>query len=295
MTRLDRLATLYFSWPITNVIGPDQGTRLPILMYHSISGNLFGISHPFYHIHTLPTVFSEQMRWLRSQGYRTLDLPDAWAALNSGEDLSKTVVLTFDDGYRDFYTEAMEVLTQCGFTATIFLATDRIRQTSARVEGADYLTWDEVRELHRHGIQFGSHTVTHADLRSLDPEELEFELGQSKEVIEQNLSAPIDSFSYPFSFPEEDKSMVRFVEDLLENFGFDYGVCRILGRASRKSNKLFMPRLPVNNWDDTRLLRAKLEGGYDWLHWPQLLKRSIWHNATSMQPNTRTRTVKPAL
>lgn len=295
MTRLDRLATLYFSWPIANVIGPHQGTRLPILMYHSISGNLFGISHPFYHIHTLPTVFSEQMRWLRSQGYRTLDLPDAWAALNSGADLSKTVVLTFDDGYRDFYTEAMEVLTQCGFTATIFLATDRIRQTSARVEGADYLTWDEVRELHRHGIQFGSHTVTHADLRSLEPAELEFELGQSKEVIEQNLGAPIDSFSYPFSFPEEDKSMVRFVEDLLENFGFDYGVCRILGRASRKNNKLFMPRLPVNNWDDTRLLRAKLEGGYDWLHWPQLLKRSIWHNATSMQPNTRTRTVKPAL
>lgn len=264
-------------------------------MYHSISGNLFGISHPFYHIHTLPAVFSEQMRWLRSEGYRTLDLPEAWAALNSGEDLSKTVVLTFDDGYRDFYTEAMEVLTQCGFTATIFLATDRIRQTSARIEGADYLTWNEVRELHRHGIQFGSHTVTHADLRSLEPAELEFELGQSKEVIEQNLGAPIDSFSYPFSLPEEDKSMVRFVEDLLENFGFDHGVCRVLGRASRKSKRLFLPRLPINNWDDTRLLRAKLEGGYDWLHWPQLLKRSIWHNATSLQPSTRARTAKPAL
>ncbi len=295
MMRLDRTATLYLSLPLTRILGPSQGTRMPILMYHSISGNLFGMSHPFYQIHTLPAVFSEQMRWLRNQGYRTLDLPSAWAALTSGADLSKTVVLTFDDGYRDFYTEAMDVLTQCGFTATVFLATDRIRETSARIEGADYLTWSEVRELHRQGICFGSHTVTHPDLRSLEPEELEFEIGQSKEVIEQNLGAPVDSFSYPFSFPEEDKNLVRFVEDLLENFGFEYGVSTILGKASRKCNKLFLPRLPVNNWDDSHLLHAKLEGGYDWLHWPQLLKRLLWHNAALMESTPRSRRVKPAL
>lgn len=295
MTRLDRLATLYLSLPLARIAGWSHGARVPILMYHSISANLFGMSHPFYQIHTLPAVFSQQMRWLRNQGYRSLDLPDAWAALNSGADLSKTVVLTFDDGYRDFYTEAMDVLKQCGFTATLFLATDRIRQTPARIEGADYLTWSEVRELHRLGIRFGSHTVTHADLRSLEIEDLEYEIGQSKEVIEQNLGAEVDSFSYPFSFPEEDKNLVRFLKDLLENFGFEYGVSNILGRACCKNDKLFLPRLPINNWDDEPLLRAKLEGGYDWLHWPQLLKRSIWHNATLMQPPPRTRPVKPAL
>ena len=295
MARLDRLATLYLSMPLTRAIGLGRGTRLPILMYHSISGNLFGMSHPFYQIHTLPAIFSEQMRWLRSEGYRSLDLPGAWAALASGADLSNSVVLTFDDGYRDFYTEAMDVLKQCGFTATIFLATDRIRQNSARIAGADYLTWGEVRELHREGIRFGSHTVTHADLRSLEPEDLEFELGQSKEIIEQNLGVAIDSFSYPFSFPEEDKNLVRFLEDLLENFGFDYGVTTTLGRAARKNNKFFLPRLPVNNWDDRDLLRAKVEGGYDWLHWPQLLKRSILHNEALMQPAQRTRHAKPVL
>lgn len=293
MTRLDRLATLYLSFPLARAIGWGNGTRLPILMYHSISGNLFGVSHPFYQIHTLPSVFSEQMRWLRNQGYRSLDLPSAWASLISGADVSKTVVLTFDDGYRDFYTEAMDVLKQCGFTATVFLATDRIRHTSARIEGADYLTWGEVRELHSEGIRFGSHTVTHADLRSLEPEDLEFELGQSKETIEEKLGVTIDSFSYPFSFPEEDKNLARFLEDMLENLGFDYGVCSILGRACRKSKRFFLPRLPMNNWDDSQLLRAKMEGGYDWLHLPQLLKRSIWHNETLLQPTHRARHVKP--
>jgi len=113
-------------------------------MYHSISDNLFGMSHPYFQINTVPEVFSQQMRWLRNSGYRTSSLPEVLTGLQAGEDLSKTIVITFDDGYRDFYTDALPVLKQCGFTATIFLATDRIQLNPARVEGADYLTWKDV-------------------------------------------------------------------------------------------------------------------------------------------------------
>jgi peptidoglycan/xylan/chitin deacetylase (PgdA/CDA1 family) len=295
MPRFDRLTTLILSFPLTRLMGPRQGTRVPILMYHSISDNLFGMSHPYFHINTSPDHFSQQMRWLRHAGYRTVDLAEARKDLESGADLSKKIVLTFDDGYRDFYTDAMEVLKQCGFTATIFLATDRIRHTSARIEGADYLTWRDVRELRAEGIRFGSHTVTHPDLRSLAPEQLEYELGHSKETIEQELGDPVDSFSYPFAFPEEDKNFMRFLEDLLKNLGFECGVSTILGRASRKSNRFFLPRLPVNNWDDTLLLRAKLEGAYDWVHWPQLMKKFLFHNATLMQQGQRTKAMGRAL
>jgi len=252
-------------------------------MYHSISDNLFGKSHPYFQINTSVEVFSQHMHWLRHSGYRTVDLAEAWAGLESGTDLSKTVVITFDDGYRDFYMDAFSVMKQCGFTATIFLATDRIRETPSRIEGVDYLTWGEVRELHAEGIRFGSHTVTHPDLRSMGPDQIEFELACSKEIIEQNLGAPVQSFAYPFAFPEEDKRFTRFLEDLLENQGFENGVSTIIGRAGRKHNKFFLPRLPVNSWDDRWLLRAKLEGGYDWLHWPQWLKKSLHHNVTLMQ------------
>ena len=183
MPRLHRLATLYLSSPLVHLFGPRQGSRVPILMYHSISHNLFGRSHPFYQINTLPTVFSDQMRNLRSSGYRTIGLSEAWSGLCSGEDLSKKIVLAFGEGYRDFYTEALEVLTQCGFTATVFLVTSRIRRNSLCMEGADYLTWDEVKQCQKAGMQFGSRTVTHPDLRSMDPEQIEYELGHSKEVI----------------------------------------------------------------------------------------------------------------
>jgi peptidoglycan/xylan/chitin deacetylase (PgdA/CDA1 family) len=289
MPRFDRLATLCLSFPLVRVMGPRHGKRVPILMYHSISDNFFGMSHPYYHINTLPEVFAQQMRWLHHEGYRTINLHEAWAGLEAGTDLSKTVVITFDDGYRDFYTDGFSVMKQCGFSSTIFLATDRIQNTSVRIEGADYLTWNEARELHAEGICFGSHTVSHPDLRSLGPDQIEYELGRSKEIMEQNLGAPIELFSYPFAFPEEDECFTRFLEDLMENLGYEVGVSTILGRASRKNNKFFLPRLPVNNWDDPGLLQAKLEGGYDWLHWPQLIKKSIFHNTTMMQRATKVR------
>src|SRR5207237_135852 len=138
--------------------------RVPILMYHSISKNLFGKAHPYYQINTLPDVFALQMHCLRQAGYRTIDLSDLMIRFERGEDLSKAVVLTFDDGYQDFLTDALPTMKQCGFTATIFLATDRIQESSLCIEGVDYLSWRDVRELHEEGIRFGSHTVTHPDM-----------------------------------------------------------------------------------------------------------------------------------
>jgi peptidoglycan/xylan/chitin deacetylase (PgdA/CDA1 family) len=283
LPRLDRLTTLYFGLPISRVIGPKIGTRVPILMYHSISDNLFGKSRPYSHINTSPEVFRRQMRSLHQEGYRSIGLNELIKGFEVGLDLTKTVVITFDDGYQDFLTEAMPVVKQCGFMATVFLATGRIQQTSMRLEGVDYLTWSEVRELHQEGIEFGSHTVTHPDLRCLGPEQIEYELGYSKEVIEQQLGTAINSFSYPFPFPEENTDFTRLLLDELENQGFENGVTTILGRASLRHNRFFLPRLPVNTWDDQSFFRAKLVGGYDWAHWPQWFNKLIYHNAALMQ------------
>jgi len=283
MLRFDRFATVYFGHPFVQLFGPNERNCVPILMYHSISDNLFGKSHPYFQINTLPEVFAQQMRWLRHHGYRTLDTGELVVGLENREDLSKTVVITFDDGYRDFYTAAMDVLKQCGFTATIYLATDRIKDESLRIEGADYLTWKEVRELQGEGICFGSHTVTHPDLRSLGPKQIEYELGYSKEVIEDKLGAAVESFAYPFAFPEQDKIFMHYLEDALSNCGFENGVCTILGRATLAKNRFFLPRIPVNSCDDDHFLRAKLAGGYDWLHLAQSLKKSFDHNRPLMQ------------
>ena len=282
LPRIDRLATLYICHPLAKLTGWSAKNCVPILTYHSISDNLFGKVHPYHQINTPVSVFAMQMKWLRQAGYRTIDLSELLGALESNQDLSKRFVLTFDDGYQDFYTEAFPLIRQCGFTATVFLATDRIRDTSVRVEGADYLTWKEVRELHSEGISFGSHSVTHADLRSLGPEQIDYELGYSKESIEQRIGASVDSFSYPFALPEEDGDFIRYLADTLENLGYSNGVSSTIGRAKPKDSHFFLPRLSVNSWDDVELLRAKVEGGYDWLHWPQWFYKFAHHNVALM-------------
>ena len=283
MPRLDRLLTLYVSSPIRRLLAGAGDNFVPILAYHSISENLFGYSHPYYQINTSPQVFTEQMKWLRNEGYRTLDLDDLPAAFDSGSELCKCFVITFDDGYRDILTEGWPVMHQCGFTATVFLTTDRIQTNPMRIEGADYLTWQDVRELEAQGISFGSHTASHPDLRSLGPEEIDFELGFSKEVIEEKLGAQVTSFAYPFPYPEEDTRFTRYLADSLENHGYQIGVSTVIGRAHGRRDQFFLPRLPVNSWDDAQLLQSKLQGGYDWLHWPQWFHKFLHHNVSTMQ------------
>jgi peptidoglycan/xylan/chitin deacetylase (PgdA/CDA1 family) len=282
LPRIDRLATVYLCHPVAKLTGWTAKYCVPILTYHSISENLFGKVHPYHQINTPVSVFAMQMKWLRREGYRTINLSELLSGFETTEDLAKTVVLTFDDGYQDFYTNAFPLLRQCGFRATVFLATDRIRDTSVRMEGADYLTWSEVRELHAKGITFGSHSVTHADFRSLGPEHIEYELGYSKETIEQKIGAPVESFSYPFALPEEDGDFIRYLADTLENMGYSSGVCSTIGRAMPKNKRFFLPRLSINCWDDAELLRAKVEGGYDWLHWPQWFYKFAHHNVALM-------------
>lgn len=283
MPRLDRMITVYLSAPIGRLARRNSDNCVPILAYHSISDNLFGYSHPYYQINTTREVFSLQMRWLRNAGYQTLDLSELTGEFFAGGELAKKIVITFDDGYRDFLTEAWPVMQQCGFSGTVFLATDRIQDNSRRVEGADYLTWQDVRDLQAQGVSFGSHTVSHADLRSLGPEQIDYELGYSKEFIEQKLGVPVRSFAYPFPFPEEDRHFVRYLVDTLKNHGYQNAVSTIIGRARGGPDQFFLPRLPVNSWDDVEFLQAKLQGGYDWLHWPQWAHKFLHHNVPVMQ------------
>jgi peptidoglycan/xylan/chitin deacetylase (PgdA/CDA1 family) len=283
MLRPDRMASVYFWGPLARLHRARSSFRIPILMYHSVSENLFGKSHPYYQINTSPKMFAQQMKYLRDAGYKTVVPADFVEGTLPTRRREKLVSITFDDGYRDFYTHAFPILRRYGFSAIIYLATGRVRKVPEVHEGVEYLCWDEVREMHRNSIHFGSHTVTHPDLRSLGPEQIEYELGSSKETIESELGTCIDSFAYPYAFPEEDTRFSRYFRDQLETHGYTTQVTTILGTATAKSDVFFLPRLPANTWDDPAFFKTKLEGGYDWLHWPQKLYKVTHHHMTLMQ------------
>ena len=128
------------------------------------------------------------------------------------------------------------------FTATVFLPTKYISEESRQFKGWHCMTWHEVREMHSAGIAFGSHSVSHQQLNTLTVSEVEQEIRGSKETIEDKLGGPVDSFSYPFAFPETDRPFKRRLRDLLVAQGYKSGVTTVIGTFRAKSDCFFLPR-----------------------------------------------------
>lgn len=277
MFRLDRFLTLHFFHPVAKRCRVQDGRKVPILMYHGIGGMQKKGSHPYYETATSPEVFAAHMAFLKGNGYRVVGLNElAGIFSNPGRCTEKCVVITFDDGLADFKTGALPVLTRYGFSATVFLPAGLMGQ---KVNGQACMTWDQVRESAAKGITFGSHSLTHPELTELDASGLEHEIRHSKEKIESELGQGIDSFSYPYAFPEQDAEFLKRYEAALNRSGYRTGVTTIIGAASPKDNRYFLKRLPVNEHDDLLFFKAKLEGGYDWLHAAQKMFKKAKHLA----------------
>ena len=270
--RLDRALSIGLAHPISLML--KRNAQVPVLMYHSICDAL-GDKHPYFETNTSPRRFAQQMRFLHDNGYRATDLAQALTSIQAGTHDDKQVVITFDDGYRDFYTQAFPVLLQYCFTATIFVVTGVTGEHNISRNGKVYMTWEEIRQVHANGVHIGSHTVTHPELETLDAERVKCEIWKSKKIIEENLGNSVQSFSYPYAFPEQNTRVVALVRDALKESGYESGVSTIIGRAGRQHDRFFLPRLPVSSYDDQCLFRAKLEGGYNWVHAPQRLYKTL--------------------
>ncbi len=186
--------------------------RPVILTYHSISEGTSPLK-------VSPSLFAEQMEWLAGN----YDLRVLSLGLFLDERLlvpvREVVVLTFDDGYADFYTHAAPVLLKHKLPATVFLPTAYVGRTNAWpgqpawVKEEPLMSWEQIKELAQAGIEFGSHTVNHPDLTSRSPAEIERELSESKREIEQRTDRRVEHFCYPYgkwNSPVRDATMRHY-------------------------------------------------------------------------------------
>ena len=166
--------------------------KVPILMYHYIrpapDPNADRIG---WGLSTPPADFRQQMDYLDQNGYHPVTLVELREYLAGVRTLpDKPVVLTFDDGYEDFYTQAFPVLRQHGFRAVAYVV-------SGFIGRASNLSAAQVRELDAYGMEIGAHTVDHVDLTQSAAGGLAYELRGSKETLEVLLGHPVLDFCYP--------------------------------------------------------------------------------------------------
>ena len=186
------------------VVNHREEQNIPILMYHSISSYA---SPRFRPCIVSPEAFEEHLSYLDQCHCTSVTVTQFVQAIARGGDglPPRSVVLTFDDGYADFYTDALPALQHHGFVATLYIPTAFVGGTSLWVQDMDegsrpLLTWEQLAEISASGIECGAHTHTHRPLDMLPLSVVRDEIVRSKELLEEHLGQQVSSFAYPSGF-----------------------------------------------------------------------------------------------
>ena len=186
------------------------GYFAPILTFHYIATTSetdpAGIG-----LHVGPAEFEKILKELQKNKYQTVFASTMAAELARGQLPPKNwVALTFDDGYEDFYTNALPLLKKYHDQASLFIIT--------AASGANYLTGEQIKEIDQSGlVEIGSHTVNHLMLSKLSPQIAGRELISSKIYLEKLLGKPVDIIGYPYG------DYSAKVEELAKASGYKYG------------------------------------------------------------------------
>jgi peptidoglycan/xylan/chitin deacetylase (PgdA/CDA1 family) len=280
--RLDRSITLGPGALYAKLLHP-KGISAAILMYHAVVDEIENSGHAYFNTAVSPERFAEHLRILSEQRYHVVALGALNELHNKGNgtcDEPLNVVITFDDAFLSVVENALPLLRQNGFPATVYVPTGFIETGKRLLPHRPHMNWNDARRLLENGITLGSHTVNHTNLRNLTYRQIDDELEQSKHAIEHHTGTSVLDFSCPFSFPEEDRPQILALRESLAKHGYRTGVTTRIGRASSNDDAYTLRRLPVNDNDDDKLFRAKLAGAYDWLAPLQRAKKRIFPQKT---------------
>lgn len=209
--------------------------NVPILTYHYIGNNPNPADRQRDSLSVSPDKFQGQMEYLSNNGYTPISLDTLYAIFNKQVSApNKPIVLTFDDGYIDFYTTAFPILRRFNFHAVSFISTGLIG-------GGYYMNWDQIKEIQSSGlITFENHTVTHPNLVSLSNTAVLKQMQDSKKAIESQTGYPVNFIAYPYGVSNAS------VQQAGRAAGFVGGLGTWYGRAS--SGSYNMPRIKVSGF-----------------------------------------------
>jgi peptidoglycan/xylan/chitin deacetylase (PgdA/CDA1 family) len=223
---------------------------VPILTYHSLSDGRGPVSLP-------PATFREHMAVLRDAGANAISVSDYVAAVQAGREIARTsVVLTFEDGYRDFAEVVAPVLQASGWRATVFLPVEPIDREQPWDPGdgcpRPLLTWPMVKQLQEHGVEFAAHSMTHNDLTQLPHDAAVGEIVMSGRRIHERTGRAAEGFAPPFghSSPQLRKEIARH---------YRWSVGTRMNRADAGADLFDLPRIEMWYFRNVRHWRRYVE------------------------------------
>lgn len=251
-----------------------SGGKTPILVYHRVCPLDFGKG--FHYGNVRPEEFDRQMAYLKDN-FRVVKLTEYMERLENGRLSGDEACVTFDDGFRDNYLYAFEILKKHRLKATFFLVTkyigtdilfpwmtldDRARE-DIRVNRERWLplSWEDVREMMKYGMEFGTHTHTHrVSLSRMSQEEAGREIEESTRAFKEKTGASPSVFSYPHgTFKDYDG---RHIE-MLKAHGYRAAVTTNTGRNGGSEDPFRIRRIIVYEGDTMREFKKKVSGAYD--------------------------------
>lgn len=205
---------------------------VPILMYHYIGNNPNSKDTTRNVLSVSPDKFEAEMNYLSQNGYTPISLDTLYGIFNKQTTApSKPIVLTFDDGYIDFYTTAFPILRRFNFHAVSFIAT-------GLVGGDYYMNWNQIKEIAQSGlVTFEAHTVTHPNLNSLSLANVLKQLQDSKNIVQSQTGYPVNFIAYPYGASNSS------VQSVAQKVGFVGGLGTWFGKTSGPSFN--MPRIRI--------------------------------------------------
>jgi peptidoglycan/xylan/chitin deacetylase (PgdA/CDA1 family) len=226
---------------------------LPVLMYHRVVVDGELRRGPFA---VEARVFARQLRVLRAFGFTTPPLDDVLA----GDAPARSILLTFDDGYLDNFTVALPLLVEHGFRSVNFVVADFTQrrnwwdECSLPTAEAPLLEISHLREMVRHGVDVGSHGITHRKLTSLSAGAIDDELAGSRACLEDAIGVAVRSFAYPYGDVD-----VR-VKERVSVSRYDAAFAVNSGPLSFGADRYEIRRVFIGNRASRTYLAAKLFG-----------------------------------
>jgi len=229
-------------------------TLVPILLYHSISEAASTALRPFT---VSPAAFRRHLEVVANSGVWVLSISELIQRRHAGELPPRPAVITFDDGYADFHTEALPILEQFGFAATVFVTTGWLADAGPHAAGRPLdrtLTWSQVKEAAAHRVELAGHSHSHPQLDQIDGTALREELGRNKALLEDELGRPVTTMAYPYGY-----SNAR-VRRAVAAAGYEAACAVNNALAARAHDRFAMPRLTVGRGTTMTKFQAAVAG-----------------------------------